>query len=89
MPGMDDFMFQFCRIGAQCSNAFPYIAELKAKPISTGALLIYGDIALLAGASTIPEGRKQGAQSALLAARLRHAAENGCTIAMMGAAPGS
>jgi len=89
MPGMGDFMFQFCRIGAQCSNAFPYIAELEGKPISTGALLIYGDIALLAGASTIPEGRKQGAQSALLAARLRHAADSGCTTAMIAAAPGS
>ncbi|MBC7899795.1 MAG: GNAT family N-acetyltransferase [Saprospiraceae bacterium] len=89
MPGMGDFMFAFCRIGAQCANAFPYIAELDGKPISTGALLIYDDIALLAGASTIPEGRKQGAQSALLASRLRHAAENGCKIAMMCAAPGS
>lgn len=89
MPGMGDFMFDFCRIGAQCSNAFPYIAELEGKPISTGALLIYGDIALLAGASTIPEDRKQGAQSALLTARLRNAAAAGCTIAMMGAAPGS
>ena len=89
MPGLDDFMFQFCRIGAQCSNSFPYIAELEGKSISTGALLIYEDVALLAGASTIPEGRKQGAQSALLAARLRHAVENGCKIAMLCAAPGS
>jgi len=89
MPGMEDFMFQFCRIGARCSGAFPFIAELDGKPISTGTLLVYDEVALLAGASTIPEGRKQGAQGALLAARLRHAAAAGCTIAMMGAAPGS
>lgn len=89
MPGMGDFMFQFCRIGAQCAGAFPYIAELDGKPISTGALLIYEDAALLAGASTIPEGRKQGAQSALLSARLSHAAGAGCTMAIIGASPGS
>ena len=89
MPGMEDFMFNFCRIGAQCAEAFPYIAEMDGKPISTGALLIYEDVALLAGASTIPEGRNQGAQSALLEARLRHAADSGCKLAIMGASPGS
>ncbi len=89
MPGMEDFMFSFCRIGAQCAEAFPYIAEMDGDPISTGALLIYEDVALLAGASTIPEGRNQGAQSALLEGRLRHARENGCTLAIMGASPGS
>ena len=89
MPGMEDFMFSFCRIGAQCAEAFPYIAELDGKPISTGALLIYDDVALLAGASTIPEGRNQGAQSALLEGRLRNARENGCALAIMGASPGS
>lgn len=52
-------------------------------------LLIYEDACILAGASTIPEGRRQGAQNALLHARLAHAAELGCTIAIMGASPGS
>ncbi len=89
MEGMADFMLQFGRIGAQCAGAFPYLAELNGKPISTGALFIYDDVALLAGASTIPEGRKQGAQSALLAARLRFASEKGCATAIMGALPGS
>ena len=45
--------------------------------------------ALLAGASTIPGGRRQGAQNALLDARLQTAASNGCDLAMMVAAPGS
>ncbi len=84
-----DFLFGFAQIGAQCASAFPFIAELDGKPISTGTLFIYDDVAFLAGASTLPEGRKQGAQNALLAARLRYAAEQGCTIAMMGASPGS
>jgi hypothetical protein len=41
----------------------------------------------LAGA--IPESRNLGAQNALLDARLRYAAASGCTLAIMGAAPGS
>jgi predicted acetyltransferase len=46
-------------------------------------------VALMAGASTIPDARKQGAQLALLENRLRFAAEQGCDIAMMCALPGS
>jgi hypothetical protein len=48
-----------------------------------------GGVALLAGASTIPEGRKQGAQLALLGSRLQYATEHGCNTAMMCALPGS
>ena len=46
-------------------------------------------VALLAGASTVPEGRRQGAQRALLEARLQTAVDAGCDLAMMVAAPGS
>ena len=46
-------------------------------------------VALLAGASTVPEGRRQGAQLALLDARLQTAVDAGCDLAMMVAAPGS
>ena len=46
-------------------------------------------LALLAGASTVPGARGQGAQRALLATRLAYAAAEGCTMAMMGASPGS
>lgn len=84
-----DFMFNFGQISAQCDGSFPYIAELDGKAISTGMLFIHDDVAVLAGASTIPEGRNQGAQNALLAARLKFAAAKGCMLAIMGAAPGS
>jgi Acetyltransferase (GNAT) family. len=87
--GLADFMFNFGRVGAQCVGGHPFLAELGGVPISTGSLLIYDDLCILAGASTIPEGRNRGAQSALLSARLKYAAEKGCTLAMMGAAPGS
>jgi len=84
-----DFMFNFGQISAQCAGSYPYLAELDGKAISTGMMFVHGDVAMLAGASTIPEGRNQGAQNALLHARLSHAAELGCTLAVMGASPGS
>lgn len=89
MEGLAEFMFQFGQISAKCAGGFPFLAELDGVPISTGMLFIYDDVALLAGASTIPEGRRQGAQLALLDARLKFAAAHGCKIAMMGASPGS
>jgi len=89
MGGLSDFMLQFGQIAARCAGARPFIAELNGKPISAGMLYMYEQTALLAGASTIPEGRNRGAQGALLRARLRYAAEQGCTLAMMCAAPGS
>jgi hypothetical protein len=88
-PEFADFMYNFGLIGAQSDGASPFIAELDGEPIATGALYIYDDAALLAGASTIPERRNRGAQSALLAGRLRYAAKQGCTIAIIGALPGS
>lgn len=87
--GLADFMLGFGRISAQCDGSYPYLAELDGDPIATGMLFIHGDVAMLAGASTVPDGRNNGAQNALLAARLKFASERGCTLAAMGAAPGS
>ena len=77
------------RVAASASGATPFFAEVDGEPIATGALVIQEGVALLAGASTVPEGRRQGAQRVLLDARLRHAAARGCDLAMMCAAPGS
>jgi GNAT superfamily N-acetyltransferase len=84
-----DFMLELAQVSAKRSESISFLAELDGQPIATGALSICEGVALLAGASTIPEGRKQGAQLALLDSRLRYAAEQGCDIAMMGALPGS
>ncbi|TLM91011.1 GNAT family N-acetyltransferase [Hymenobacter jeollabukensis] len=89
MPGLADFMLEFGQLSAHSAGAAPFVAELQGQVIATGGLFIYEDVALLAGASTVPAGRRQGAQLALLDARLRHAAAQGCTVAMMGALPGS
>ena len=83
-----DFLNELGQVSAQ-SDSLSFIAELDGKPIATGSLIIDGDVALLAGASTVPTARRQGAQLALLEGRLRYAARHGCTIGMMVAQPGS
>lgn len=85
---VSDFMKELAQVSAQ-SDAISFLAELDGKPVATGALIIADDVALLAGASTVPTARRQGAQLALLEARLRYAAAQGCTVAMMAAMPGS
>lgn len=87
-PEFADFFRDLAKVIAH-SKGPSFLAELDGKPIATGALTIAGDVALLAGASTIPEARRQGAQLALLEGRLRYAAAQGCTIGMMVAQPGS
>ena len=86
---LGEFMFNFGSIGAQCAGAFPYITEINGVAIATGMLFIHDDICMLAGASTVPEGRNKGAQSALLEDRLVLATSRGCKLALMGATPGS
>lgn len=84
-----DMILELSRVSAKRAGGLSFLAEVDGRPIATGAMFIHGGVALLAGASTIPEGRKQGAQLALLESRLRYAAEKGCGIAMMCALPGS
>ena len=66
-----------------------YVVERAGEPIATGSLAFHGDVALLAGASTIPSARGQGAQALILAKRLADAKQRGCTVAMMVSAVGS
>jgi hypothetical protein len=87
-PELGDFLRELGKVTARSASR-SFMAEINDQPIATGALTIGDDVALLAGASTIPEARRQGAQLALLEGRLRYAAEHGCTIAMMAASPGS
>lgn len=83
-----DFMRELNQVFAH-SKTLTFLAELEGKQIATGAMTINGDVALLAGASTVPSVRRQGAQNALLEDRLRYAASHGCTVAMMVTLPGS
>jgi GNAT superfamily N-acetyltransferase len=84
-----DLFLDLSAVVAKKRDGLSFLAELDGRPIATGAMFIHDRVSLLAGASTIPEGRKQGAQLALLEGRLRYASERGCDIAMIGALPGS
>lgn len=66
-----------------------FLAEIDGAPVASASLFLGDGVALLAGASTIPSARNQGAQTALLAARLDHAAKHHCPLAMMATEPGS
>jgi GNAT superfamily N-acetyltransferase len=88
-PELMDFLRSFGRIMANRPSALMFFAEIGGEAVATGSLGIVGPVAVLAGASTVPAHRGQGAQLALLDARLRYAVDQGCTIAMMGALPGS
>jgi GNAT superfamily N-acetyltransferase len=88
-PELGDFLRDIGRVSMAADGMTAFLAELDGRAVGTGALAMHDGVALLAGASTIPSARNQGAQRALLEARLRHAAANGCELAMMGASPGS
>ena len=88
-PELSAFMLSFSRVSAQRASGHSFLAEIDGKPIAAGGLTIHEGVALFAGASTVPEGRRQGAQNALLRERLRFALEKGCDVAMMCALPGS
>jgi hypothetical protein len=87
--GYADFMMEIGRVSANTDGLRLFVAESGGTAIAAGAIHLRDGVAHLAGASTIPEGRRRGAQLALLDERLRFAAANGCDIALMGAAPGS
>jgi GNAT superfamily N-acetyltransferase len=70
-------------------NSHCFVAEIKGRCVAAGALSLFEQVAILCGACTIPEWRRRGAQHALLAERLRFAAEYGCTQAMIVTRPAS
>ena len=88
-PELIAFIREMGEVSAHARGTRCFLAERRGVPIAAAGLTMKEGVALLAGASTIPEWRGRGAQAALLAARLAFAAEQGCDLAMMGAQPGS
>jgi GNAT superfamily N-acetyltransferase len=82
-------MGEMMRVSLARTDAEHFLCELDGRVVATASLCFHEGVALLAGAATIPEARKQGAQRALLESRLQYATELGCDLAMMGAEPGS
>ena len=77
------------RMFADGKNTECYFARVDGKIAGGATLALRGRIAGLFGASTLPQFRKRGVQTALLEARLQRAAEKGCELAMSIALPGS
>ena len=77
------------RVIASTEGTSPFCVELDGQMVATGALAIRDGVALFAGASTVPEYRRRGAQQALLESRFAYAMERGCDLAMIVTAPGS
>jgi len=88
-PELGDFMRDIGGVMATSRNTHCFLAEINGVVAATGALSLHEGVALLAGASTVPEFRGRGAQNALLQARLDFAATQACEIAMMTTQPGS
>ena len=65
-----EFMLEMARISAIAAGNAPFIADLGGQAVACGSLSIRDDVALFAGASTVPAFRRRGAQQALLEARL-------------------
>lgn len=88
-PGLEDFLFGLGWVNPHRPNTHCFVAEKQGKPIATAAVCLSDGVAVLAGASTVPAWRRQGAQLALHEHRLQFAVEKGCDIAMVVALPGS
>jgi GNAT superfamily N-acetyltransferase len=88
-PEWIEFLLSAGRMIAASEGSLGFFAELDGEPVGTGVLRCHEGVALFGGACTVPEGRKQGAQRALLEARMNTAVSQGCDLAMMCAHPGS
>jgi len=66
-----------------------YLARRDGEPAGAASLRLFDGVAQLTGAATLPEHRRRGVQTALLAARLAAAVEAGCDVAVVTTQPGS
>jgi GNAT superfamily N-acetyltransferase len=86
-PELEDFLLDIGQLNARREGTLTFFAELHGRPVATGVLVLHEGVALFGGACTVPEARRQGAHRALFDARLRHAAAQGCDVAMISAGP--
>jgi len=83
-----DDLVEAARRVARHARTTAVSAFLGGRMVAAGAVEVAGDIAALFGVSVIPEARRMGVQQAMLAWRLRYAAENNARFATIGARPG-
>ena len=61
-PELVDFMRELGRISVNSAGVTAFVAQVDGQAIATASLYLHAGVALLAGASTVPAGRRQGAQ---------------------------
>ena len=88
-PELGTFISQVGQVLSRARGVYCFLAELEGRPIAAAALNVGIGIALLAGACTIPDARRRGAQQALLRSRLQFAAQHDLDLAMVVTQPGS
>jgi GNAT superfamily N-acetyltransferase len=88
-PEFEAFMKQTGALLTAREGSACFLASIDGTPAAAGALFVHRGVALFAGAATVPEHRRRGLQGALLEARMHHAREQGCDLAMMVTEPGS
>lgn len=66
-----------------------YLAREGGAPAGGASMRVADGVAQLCGAATLPEYRRRGVQTALLAVRLDHARHAGCDVAVVTTQPGS
>lgn len=88
-PEFQTFLEQFGALVAAREDSVCFLAEVDAQPGCAGVLCLHEAVALFGGASTVPEMRRRGLQSALLQARKQYAFDHGCDLLMMVTEAGS
>jgi GNAT superfamily N-acetyltransferase len=88
-PQVVGFLHEIGEVMACTEGTWCLLAEVDGRAAGVASVRCDAGVALFNGASTVPEMRRLGVQRALLAARMRIAADQYCDLAMMGAAPGS
>ncbi len=82
-------LLEVLEVFAQSAGGECYLARVNGEVAGGATLGLRNGVGGLFGASTLPEFRNRGVQTALLRARLDRAAEAGCDIAASIAQPGS
>jgi GNAT superfamily N-acetyltransferase len=67
---------------AMAPGVTAWLAKVEGRPAGGASLLVVDGLGLMAGDGTLAEFRGQGVQTALLSARLAHARDAGCDLAV-------
>jgi GNAT superfamily N-acetyltransferase len=89
ISGIRDLLTENGAIAGSCEASMQFLAGAGGETGAAATLCIYNGVGLPAGAATVPEMRRRGLQTALIAARIRYAFERGCDLVTMVAAQGS